>query len=173
MSMSKRRTQRQQELWINTADLVTPAGHPFYQRLNSLLEQHRFDLFVEARCESFYATALGRPSIPPGVYFRMLTDRVLRGHRFRTRHCLAVFRFAGIACVPRLRSASEDAGPFQSFGHSRADRCRDPSRSLSMGPESPGEERLAQEQDHRCRRTILEANAALRSIVRRDTDPPL
>ena len=72
MSMSKRRTQRQQELWINTADLVTPAGHPFYQRLNSLLEQHRFDPFVEARCESFYATVLGRPSIPPGVYFRML-----------------------------------------------------------------------------------------------------
>ena len=72
MSMSRRRTQRQQELWINTANVITPAGHPFYRRLNQLLERHQFDPFVEGRCEPFYATDLGRPSIPPGVYFRML-----------------------------------------------------------------------------------------------------
>ena len=39
MSTSKRRTQRQQELWIHTADIAVPAGHPFYQRLNDLPER--------------------------------------------------------------------------------------------------------------------------------------
>lgn len=72
MSMSKRQRERQPNLWINTAEIVRSPGHPFYQRLNQVLAQHGFDRFVEERCQSFYAKRLGRPSIPPGVYFRML-----------------------------------------------------------------------------------------------------
>jgi transposase len=114
MSMSKRRTQHQQELWVCTTDIVTPAGHPFYQALNRLLEQHAFDAFVEDRCESFYAVKRGRPSIPPGVYFRMLLIGYFEG----------IDSERGTACVPGLRSESEDAGPFESFGHPRAARPR-------------------------------------------------
>lgn len=53
MSMSKRRSERQQHLWINTAEIITSPGHPFYQRLNQLLEEHGFDRFVEDRCRAF------------------------------------------------------------------------------------------------------------------------
>jgi len=115
MSMSRRPTQRQQELWINTTDVVTPAGHPFYRRLNQLLERHQFDPFVEERCEPFYATDLGRPSIPPGVYFRMLLIGYFEG----------IGSERGIACLPGLWAEPEDAGPFQSFEDSRPHRCRD------------------------------------------------
>ena len=72
MAMKKRPQERQNHFWLNTAEIVTSPGHPFYQRLNELLAEHGFDRFVEARCRSFYAERRGRPSIPPGVYFRML-----------------------------------------------------------------------------------------------------
>ncbi len=72
MSMSRRRDGQQQELWVATAEIPPSPGHPFYQRLNSLLADYGFDRFVEGRCETFYAEGKGRPSIPPGVYFRML-----------------------------------------------------------------------------------------------------
>jgi hypothetical protein len=72
MSMSKRRLEQQEHFWIPTAEIVRSPGHPFYERLNRLLDQQGFDRFVEERCASFYAEKLGRPSIPPGVYFRML-----------------------------------------------------------------------------------------------------
>ena len=72
MSMKRRAGERQQELWIPAKDLAAGPGHPFYQRLNNLLADHGFDRFVEGLCQGFYAERLGRPSIPPGVYFRML-----------------------------------------------------------------------------------------------------
>ena len=48
------------------------SGHPFYQRLNELLEAERFDEFAEARCAKFYTSKYGRPSLRPGIYFRAL-----------------------------------------------------------------------------------------------------
>jgi len=72
MAMGKRETERQDELWIPTAQLPEAPGHPFYRRLNQLLGEGGFDRFVEGLCAGFYHESLGRPSIPPGVYFRML-----------------------------------------------------------------------------------------------------
>jgi transposase len=72
MSMGKRQGERQDELWIPAARMPQSPGHPFYQRLNQLLARHGFDRFVEGLCEKFYDPSLGRPSVPPGVYFRML-----------------------------------------------------------------------------------------------------
>ena len=52
--------------------LPTAASHPFYRRLNQLLCEHGFDDFAEAQCASFYAQTMGRPGLPPGIYFRLL-----------------------------------------------------------------------------------------------------
>ena len=72
MALGKRETERQETMWIVAADLPQGPGHPFYQRLNQLLAKHGFDAFAEGLCRRFYHDSLGRPSIPPGVYFRML-----------------------------------------------------------------------------------------------------
>jgi transposase len=70
MSMGKR-TERQPAMWVPTTDLPTAASHPFYRRLNRLLQDGGFDAFVEAQCASFYAETMGRPGLPPGIYFRL------------------------------------------------------------------------------------------------------
>ena len=66
-----RQGQQQQEFWVPTGDLPKAEGHVFYRKLNSVLAEAGFDRFVEELCGPFYADG-GRPSIPPGVYFRML-----------------------------------------------------------------------------------------------------
>lgn len=63
--------QRQEELWYRR-DLAEAPGHPFYRRLNEVLEQAEFDRFCETRCHKFYHEKLGRLSLAPGIYFRMM-----------------------------------------------------------------------------------------------------
>ena len=73
MAMGKRPVARQASpLWVETADLPTSDGHPFFERLNRVLEDCGFDAFVEGLCSAFYAARMGRPSLRPGRYFRML-----------------------------------------------------------------------------------------------------
>jgi len=72
MAMGKRTRDRQTTMWVATADLPTAASHPFYARLNQLLREHGFDDFAEAQCAGFYARTVGRPGLPPGIYFRLL-----------------------------------------------------------------------------------------------------
>src|SRR3981081_4746459 len=73
MAMSKRSGgEKQEDIWIAHTELAVPPGHPFYTRLNDLLEGARFDEFVEGLCARFYHARLGRPSLRPGVYFRAL-----------------------------------------------------------------------------------------------------
>ncbi len=69
-----RRTDRARTpgLWIAANELPTTGGHPFYQRLNQVLDAHGFDAFVESQCAPFYADGVGRPSLTPGTYFRLL-----------------------------------------------------------------------------------------------------
>ena len=70
--MGKRsRHAKQASMWVATQDLPRSAAHPFYARLNQILEQHGFDGYVEGLCERFYADD-GRPGLPPGRYFRLL-----------------------------------------------------------------------------------------------------
>jgi transposase len=59
-------------MWVATAELPKSPGHPFYTRLNALLEAADFDRFVEGQCAKFYAPVMGRPSLAPGRYFRLL-----------------------------------------------------------------------------------------------------
>src|SRR5207247_2151709 len=72
MSMGKRTRNRQPTMWVATTHLPTAASHPFYRRLNELLVEHGFDDFAEAQCATFYAETMGRPGLPPGIYFRLL-----------------------------------------------------------------------------------------------------
>ena len=73
MAMGKKRPRdRQATMWVATADLPQSAGHPFYERLNRVLDDAGFDAFVEQQCAKFYAATVGRPSLAPGRYFRLL-----------------------------------------------------------------------------------------------------
>jgi hypothetical protein len=77
MSLGKRGPyEKRVPIWIEVAQLATPSGYPFYERLNRLLNTQGFDAFAESACERFYAK-VGRPGLAPGVYFRAL----LRGSR--------------------------------------------------------------------------------------------
>ena len=68
---TRKRQAKQASMWVATQDLPRSAAHPFYARLNQILDQHDFDGFVEGLCERFYADE-GRPGLPPGRYFRLL-----------------------------------------------------------------------------------------------------
>jgi Transposase domain (DUF772) len=69
---TRRRRQRQEQLWISHDELAKGPGHPFYKRVNELLEMKQFDEFAEKECARFYAENNGRPSVTPGIYFRLL-----------------------------------------------------------------------------------------------------
>src|SRR5262249_48774828 len=71
MALGKRRPQ-QQDLFVATADLPKSPGHPFYRPLNELRAEAGFDPWAGYLCRPYYAAGLGRPSLPPGVYFRMV-----------------------------------------------------------------------------------------------------
>ena len=69
--MGTRVKRRQQQGLFYAADLAEAPGHPFYKRLNEALDAADFDGFCEERCWTFYHDRLGRPSLAPGVYFRL------------------------------------------------------------------------------------------------------
>jgi hypothetical protein len=72
MAMGKRRRHaKRASRWVATQDLPRSAAHPFYARLNQILDEHDFDGYVEGLCQRFYADD-GRPGLPPGRYFRLL-----------------------------------------------------------------------------------------------------
>jgi transposase len=103
MSMGTRQhRQRQEDLWITHNELVQGPAHPFYQRLNELLESKKFDEFVEKECAGFYADYNGRPSLTPGIYFRLLLLGYFegidseRGIAWRAADSLGLRRFLGI-----------------------------------------------------------------------------
>ena len=73
MAMGKRsKRERQEELWMASATMVETPGHVFYERLNEVLSAQGFDRRIEHLCRRYYRGERGRPSIAPGVYFRML-----------------------------------------------------------------------------------------------------
>ncbi len=73
MAMGTRKDRERTEmLWLSATEIHATAAHPFYQRLNELLDSNGFDRFVEGECKEFYAKKMGRPSLTPGIYFRLL-----------------------------------------------------------------------------------------------------
>src|ERR671920_1786519 len=66
-----RQEDRQADLMIGWAELPRSPGHAFYDRLQMILVEAGFDRFAEEECKPYYASRRGRPSLPPGRYFRM------------------------------------------------------------------------------------------------------
>src|ERR1700692_2818824 len=169
MAMGTKRARQKQEEMFYASERAEAPGHPFYEQLDGVLEEAGFDQFCEERCRDFYHQKLGRPSVVPGVYFRLLLIGFFegigseRGIAWRVADSLSLRRF--------LKYGFDEATP----DHVTISRTR----------------RLLDEETHRAifrfvltevaRRgmlkgktigidaTSLEANAAMRSIVRRDT----
>ena len=170
MAMGTRKQREKQEgLWIAHTELASAPGHPFYQKLNELLEGEGFDEFVEKRCAKFYAARYGRPSLTPGIYFRSLLIGYFegigaeRGIAWRLADSLALRRFVGIA----LDEYTPD--------HSTISRTRrlidlDTHREVfSWVLKVLADRGLLNGKRIAIDATTLEANAAMRSIMRRDT----
>jgi transposase len=169
MSMGKRKRDWQPSMWVAATDLPTAASHPFYRRLNELLREHGFDDFVETQCAGFYAETMGRPGVPPGIYFRLLLIGYFegieaeRGIAWRASDSLALRDFLGLGL--------SDAPP----DHSTISRTR---RLIALETHRAvftwvlqclGSAGLIKGKTIGIDATTLEANAALKSIVRRDS----
>src|SRR5579864_9205490 len=170
MAMGRRASQRRQEaIWIAHTDLPRTVAHPFYEQLNRLLDERGFDKWVEEQCGRFYAEKMGRPSLAPGVYFRLLLICYFegidseRGIAWRANDTLALRRF--------LRVGLDEAPPDHST-ISRTRRLIDVETHRDVFTWVLGvlaEKGLLKGQTLGVDATTLEANAALRTIVRRDT----
>jgi transposase len=109
MSMGKREG-KQQALWVGAGELPRSPGHRFYEKLNELLREADFDRKVEAICQRFYEKdgTVGRPSIAPGVYFRMLFIGYFegieseRGIEWRCADSLSLRDFLGLMAQERV-----------------------------------------------------------------------
>ena len=168
MALGKRVTEHQPDLFITASLLPRTPGHVFYEKLNDLLSRHGFDHFAETCCIPFYKDG-GRPGIPPGIYFRMLFIGYFegidsqRGIAWRCADSLALRSFLGLpltettpdhSSLTRIRQRLDAAVHEQMFGF-----------VLGIAEQ----EGLLQGKTLGVDATTLEANAAMKSIVRKDT----
>src|SRR5258708_31967978 len=167
MAMGTHR-EHQEELWIPACTLARPASHPFYKRVSELLAEHDFDRFVEAKCRRFYAARMGRPGLAPGIYFRLLLVGYFegidseRGIAWRAGDSLSIREFVAIPL--------EEGAP----DHTTISRTR---RLIDLETHRQvfawvvgllADVGLVKGKRIGIDATTLEANAALRSIIRRD-----
>ena len=169
MGMGRRKWERQQEFWVTTTSLPDVPQHVFYEKLNRLLDEHDFDRFVEDLCEPYYVANVGRDSIPPGLYFRMLF----------------VGYFEDIDSQRGIAWRCADSRSLRSFlfleNHESSPDHSSLSRISGRLPLEVYEQvfcfvlGLAEEHNLLSNKTVavdstyLEANAAMKSIVRKDT----
>ena len=168
MALGKRKDQ-QQEMWVATTSLPKSEGHVFYRKLNQLLAEADFDREVEKCCRPYYHSHMGRPSIPPGVYFRMLLVGYFegigsqRGIAWRCGDSLSLREFLG---VPLTEDTPD---------HSSLTRVRDRlplevhEAVFQLVLQLAAEKGLLKGKTVAVDSTLLEADAAMKSIVRRDT----
>jgi transposase len=169
MAMGTRKHRRRQEqLWVTHTELATAPGHPFYERLNQLLDREKFDEFCERECARFYADSNGRPSLTPGTYFRLLLVGYFegidseRGIAWRTADSLGLRQYLGFG----LDEKTPD--------HSTISRTRrlidvETHRKVFLWVLGVVADRgLLKGKTVGVDATTLEANAAMRAIVRRD-----
>lgn len=169
MALGRRKRERQDEFWIATSDLPRSEGHAFYCKLNHLLREAGFDPYVESLCEPYYHDLMGRPGIPPGVYFRMLLVGYFeglgsqRGIAWRCGDSLSLREFLGLP----LGEETPD--------HSSLTRVRDRlplpvhQQVFCFVLQVADEQGLLKGKTVGVDATTLEADAAMKSIVRRDT----
>src|SRR5215467_12186380 len=169
MGMGRRPTEQQADLWVATADLPQSPGHAFYDRLNTLLAEAGFDRYAEDLCRPHYADGQGQDSIPPGVYFRMLFVGYFealdsqRAIAWRCSDSLSLRAFLGVP----LTEPTPD--------HSSLTRIRQRlpldvhERVFIHVLRVAQDKKLLRGKTVAVDATTLEANAAMRGIVRKDT----
>jgi transposase len=170
MAMGKR-GQRQEALFVTTEGLARSPGHPFYRKLNELLAEADFDRWIERRCRAYYnrEEKRGQPSIPPGVYFRMLLVGYFegldsqRGIAWRCADSLSLRQFLGVGLDEKTPDHStltntRNRLPQEVFGE-----------VFQFVLRIAASKKLIQGKTVGVDSTTLEANAAMKSIVRRDT----
>jgi transposase len=169
MAMGKRKKHEQQPLFIVAKDLPQTPAHPFYAKLNQVLAGEGFDPFVQGLCAKFYHETMGRPSLEPGKYFRLLLLGYFegidseRGIAWRCADSLSLRSFVGYALdeavadhstISRTRRLIDLETHQEVFSWAlKVLAKRDLIDGKTVGVDS----------------TTLEANAAMRSIIRRDT----
>lgn len=167
MGMGKRRGESQEELFVAAGELAKSPGHVFYNRLNKLLAECGFDEAVERACEPYYDAARGRDSIAPGKYFRMLLVGYFeaiesqRGIAWRCADSLSLREFLGV----KLSEATPD--------HSTLSKTRDRlptevhEQVFRLVLAAAAEKGLLKGKTLGVDSTMLEADAAMRTIVRK------
>ncbi len=168
---TRKRRERQEELWIVSRDIVQSPGNVFYDRLTAILDQHQFDRKLEALCRKFYKKSrYGRPSMAPGTYFRALLIGYFegldseRGIAWRIADSLSLRRFLGFALdeqTPDHSTLSRTRRLYWLETHKAVFKWV--IRILTA-------EGLIQGRTISIDATTLEANAAMKSIVRRDNE---
>ena len=167
MALGKRKSE-EQGLWVATTELPKSPGHPFYQKLNELLAEEGFDRSVEELCAPYYAEEMGRPGIPPGVYFRMLMVGYFegitaqRGIAWRCSDSLSLRAFLGLAvteAVPDHSSLTVIRKRLPLEVHEAV---------FQLALQVAQKRGLVKGRTVSVDATTLEANAAMKSIVRRD-----
>lgn len=169
MSMGRKNEPQQERMWLETSNVQSGPGHPYYTRFEELLQKHDCDRVIEGMCAEFYAETTGRPSIPPGVYFRLLMIGYLegidseRGIAWRVSDSLGLRKFLGYSVDERTPD------------HSSMSRIR---RRIDLETHRKifnwvlgilAKEDLLKGKTLGVDATTLEASAAMRNLVRRDT----
>src|SRR6266568_6180342 len=169
MAMGTRKMrERQEDLWYG-GELPTAPGHPFYKRLNEILDDAKFDPFCEISCASFYHHKLGRPSLPPGQYFRIMMIGFFEG--LDSERGIA-WRLADSLTLRQFLSIGLDENTPDHVTISRTRRLIDEKthqRIFTWVLEQLAQNGLIKGKTIGVDSTTLEANAAMKSIVRRDT----
>jgi len=169
MSMGRQPTELQPELWIPTADLPYSPGHIFYDKLNRLLAEAAFDRYVENLCQPYYADGVGRESIPPGTYFRMLFVGYFEGLdsqraiAWRCSDSLSLRAFLGVP----LSETTPDHSSLTKIRQRLPLEMHEQVFAFVLG--IAHQKKLLRGKTVAVDATTLEANAAMKSIVRKDT----
>jgi transposase len=164
---TRKQRQRQESLWYG-GELPTAPGHPFYKRLSEVLDEAKFDPFCETSCAGFYHQKLGRPSLPPGQYFRIMMIGFFEG--LDSERGIA-WRMADSLTLRQFLSIGLDEKTPDHVTISRTRRLIDGEthqQVFSWVLERLAQSGLIKGKTIGVDSTTLEANAAMRSIVRRD-----
>ena len=126
MALGKRKKQQQEGMWIEAASLARPASHPFYERLNEVLDEEKFDEFSEQQCGKFYAVGMGRPGLAPSINFRLLMIGYFegidseRGIAWRVSDSLSLRSFLAIRLDEGTPDLLRGGIPQRKRGHHRS-----------------------------------------------------
>src|SRR5579864_7889247 len=165
----KKDREKQQGLWVASSEIATTPGHAFYERLNTVLNAEKFDQRIEAVCRKYYKSSSGRPSITPGTYFRMLLLGYFegidseRGISWRAADSLSFRKFLGYdlsELTPDHSTVSRTRRLYAVHTHRAV---------LKWVLKILRKHGLADGQSVCIDATTLQANASMKSLVRRDT----